>query len=138
MKDKYLILKVKQEKNIVIINIVNIPECANVDKTLISMPLDDRDDCFFITTSSAYHCPEIINGGVCHGLVLPIPKDYVYINEIKYDIIINFTSYQFDSEEEANTYLTNLSKAVALYNEHIRYKEADNNYIATNEWTVMQ
>lgn len=139
MKDKYLILKVKQEKNVVIIKVINIPECANVNKTLVSMPLgnneDDRDNHFFLSTSSSYHHPEIIDGISC-GLILPIPKGN--INEIGYSIIINFTSYEFDSEEEANTYLCNLSKAIKLYNEHIRYKEANDGYIATNEWTVIQ
>lgn len=139
MKDKYLVLKVKQEKNIVIIKVVNIPDCSSVNKTLISMPLgnnnDDRDNCFFLRTSSSYHHPEIIDGISC-GLILPIPKGN--INEMGYSIIINFTSYEFDSEEEANTYLCNLSKAIKLYNEHIRYKEANNGYIATNEWTVIQ
>ncbi len=139
MKDKYLVLYAKQEKGAVIIKIVNIPECGGVNKTLVSMPLgnndDDRDSCFFLTTSSAHHCPEIIDGND-YGLILPISKSYV--NEMEYDIMINFTSYQFDSEEEANTYLCNLSKAVKLYNEHIRYKEANDGYIATNEWTVIQ
>ena len=35
MKDKYLILKVKQEKNVVIIKVVNITDCASVKKRLI-------------------------------------------------------------------------------------------------------
>lgn len=134
MKDKYLILKVKQEKNVVIIKVVNIPDCASVNKTLISMPLgnndNDRDNSFFLRTSSLYHRPDIMNGTISYGLILPGPKDDV--NEM------NYASYQFDSEEEANTYLCNLSKAVKLYNEQIRYKEANNGYIATNEWTVIQ
>lgn len=133
MKDKYLILKVKQEKNVVIIKVVNIPECASVNKTLISMPLgnnnDDRDNCFFLRTSSLSRCPMIISSNNS-GLILPGSKDDV--NEM------NYASYQFNSEEKANTYLCNLSKAVKLYNEHIRYKEANNGYIATNEWTVIQ
>ena len=134
MKDKYLILKVKQEKNIIIIKVVNIPECASVNKTLISMPLgnndNDRDNSFFLRTSSLYHRPDIMNGIISCGLILPGPRDDV--NEM------NYAGYQFNSEEEANTYLCNLSKAVKLYNEHIRYKEANNGYIATNEWTVIQ
>lgn len=134
MKDKYLVLKIKQEKNIIIIKVVNIPECASVNKTLVSMPLgnnnDDEDNCFFLRTSSLYHRPYIINRTISYGLILPGPKDDV--NEM------NYASYQFDSEEKANIYLCNLSKAVKLYNEHIRYKEANNGYIATNEWTVIQ
>lgn len=134
MKDKYLVLKVKQEKNVVIIKVVNIPECASVNKTLISMPLgnndNDRDNSFFLRTSSLYHRPDIMNGIKSYGLILPGPWDDV--NEM------NYAGYQFDSEEEANTYLCNLSKAIKLYNEHIRYKEANNGYIATNEWTVIQ
>lgn len=134
MKDKYLILKVKQEKNVIIIKVVNIPGCASVNKRLVSMPLgandDDRDNCFFLRTSSLHHCPCIMNGTISYGLILPGPRDDVNA--------MNYASYQFACEGEANIYLSNLSKAVALYNEHIRYKEADNNYIATNEWTVMQ
>lgn len=139
MNGEYLKLKVRQIENIIIIKVVNIPEYASVNKTLISMPLgnnkDDRDNHFFLSTSSSYHHPEIIDGISC-GLILPIPEDN--INEMGYSIIINFTSYEFDSEEEANTYLCNLSKAIKLYNEHIRYKEANNGYIATNEWMVIQ
>lgn len=134
MKDKYLVLKVKQEKNVVIIKVVNIPDCASVNKTLISMPLgnndNDRDNSFFLRTLSLYHRPDIMNGIISYGLILPGPKDDV--NEM------NYASYQFDSEEEANTYLCNLAKAVKLYNEQIRYKEANNDYIATNGWTVIQ
>lgn len=133
MKDKYLILKVKQEKNVVIIKVVNIPECASVNKALISMPLvnnnDDRDNCFFLRTSSLSCCPMIISRN-SSGLILPGSRDDV--NEMTY------ASYQFNSEEKANVYLCNLSKAVKLYNEQIRYKEANNNYIATNEWMVIQ
>ena len=134
MNGEYLILKVKQEKNVGIIKVVNIPECASVNKTLISMPLgnndNDRDNSFFLRTSSLYHRPDIMNGIISYGLILPGPRDDV--NEM------NYAGYQFNSEEEANTYLCNLSKAVKLYNEHIRYKEANNGYIATNEWTVIQ
>ncbi len=134
MKDKYLILKVKQEKNVVIIKVVNIPECASVNKTLISMPLgnndNDRDNSFFLRISSLHHRPDVMNGIKAYGLILPGPRDDV--NEM------NYAGYQFDSEEEANIYLCNLSKAIKLYNEHIRYKEANNDYIATNEWAVIQ
>lgn len=134
MNGEYLILKVKQEKNVVIIKVVNIPDCAGVNKTLISMPLgnndNDRDNSFFLRTSSLYHRPDIMNGIISYGLILPGPRDDV--NEM------NYAGYQFDFEEEANTYLCNLSKAVKLYNEQIRYKEANNGYIATNEWMVIQ
>ena len=132
MKDKYLILKVKQEKNVVIIKVVNIPDCASVNKRLISIPLgdvDDKDNCFFLRTSSLHNYPEIMNGSN-YGLILPVPEDDV--NEM------NYAGYQFNSEEKANIYLCNLSKAVKLYNEQIRYKEANNGYITTNEWMVIQ
>ena len=131
MNGEYLILKVKQEKNVVIIKVVNIPDCAGVNKTLVSIPLgdaNDRDNCFFLRSYSLYNYP-IINGSD-YGLILPGHKDDV--NKMDY------AGYQFDSEEEANTYLCNLSKAVKLYNEYIKYKEANNGYIATNEWTVIQ
>lgn len=134
MKDKYLILKVKQEKNVVIIKVVNIPDCASVNKTLISMPLgnnnDDRDNCFFLRTSSLYHRPDIMNGIKSCGLTLPGPRDDV--NEM------NYAGYQFDSEEEANTYLCNLSKAIKLYNEQIRYKNSSVNNVSSAEWVVIQ
>lgn len=134
MKDKYLILKVKQEKNIIIIKVVNIPECASVNKTLISMPLEnndnDRDNSFFLRTSSLHHRPDIMNGIKSYGLILPGPRDDV--NEM------NYASYEFDSEEEANTYLCNLSKAVKLYNEHIRYKNSSENNMSSAEWVEMQ
>ena len=133
MKDKYLILKVKQENNVVIIKVVNIPDCASVNKRLISIPLgdvDDKDNCFFLRTSSLHNYPEIMNGIKSSGLILPGSRDDVDK--------MNYASYQFNSEEEANTYLCNLSKALKLYNEYIRYKEANNGYIATNEWTVIQ
>ena len=134
MKDKNLILKVKQEKNVVIIKVVNMPEYDGVTKTLLSIPIgdndDDRDNCFFIRTSSLLHRLDIVNGIKSSGLILPVPKDDV--NEI------NYAGYQFNSEEEANTYLCNLSKTIKLYNEYIKYKEANNGYIATNEWTVIQ
>lgn len=133
MKDKYLVLKVKQERNIIIIKVVNIPECASVNKTLVSMPLgnnnDDEDNCFFLRTSSLSRCPMIISRN-SSGLILPGSRDDVDK--------MNYASYQFNSEEKANVYLCNLSKAVKLYNEQIRYKEANNSYIATNEWTVIQ
>ena len=133
MKDKYLVLKVKQERNIIIIKVVNIPECASVNKTLISMPLgnnnDDRDNCFFLRTSFLSRCPIIISRN-SSGLILPGSMDDVDK--------MNYASYQFNSEEKANIYLCNLSKAIKLYNEHIRYKEANNDYIATNEWAVIQ
>lgn len=133
MKDKNLILKVKQEKNVVIIKVVNMPEYVGVNKTLLSIPIgdndDDRDNCFFLRTSSLYPRLEIINGIKTSGLILPVPKDDV--NEM------NYASYQFNSEEEANTYLCNLSKTIKLYNEYIKYKETNNNRIATNEWTVI-
>lgn len=133
MKDKYLVLKVKQERNIIIIKVVNIPECASVNKTLVSMPLgnnnDDRDNCFFLRTSFLSRCPMIISRN-SSGLILPGSMDDVDK--------MNYASYQFNSEEKANIYLCNLSKAVKLYNEQIRYKEANNGYIATNEWTVIQ
>ena len=134
MKDKYLVLKVKQERNIIIIKVVNIPECASVNKTLISMPLgnndNDRDNSFFLRTSSLYHRPDIMNGTISYGLILPGPKDDV--NEM------NYASYQFDSEEEANTYLCNLSKAVKLYNEQIRYKNSSVNNMSSAEWVEIQ
>lgn len=134
MKDKYLVLKVKQEKNIIIIKVVNIPECASVNKTLISMPLEnndnDRDNSFFLRTSSLHHRPDIMNGIKSYGLILPGPRDDV--NEM------NYASYEFDSEEEANTYLCNLSKAVKLYNEHIRYKNSSENNMSSAEWVEMQ
>lgn len=134
MKDKYLILKVKQERNIIIIKVVNIPECASVNKTLVSMPLgnneDDRDNSFFLRTSSLHHRPDIMNGIKSYGLILPGPRDDV--NEM------NYAGYQFDSEEEANTYLCNLSKAVKLYNEHIRYKNSSENNMSSAEWVEMQ
>ena len=132
MNGEYLILKVKQEKNVVIIKVVNIPDCASVNKRLVSIPLgdaDDKDNCFFLRTSSLHNCPEIMNGSN-YGLILPAPEDDVDK--------MNYASYQFNSEEKANIYLCNLSKAVKLYNEQIRYKEANNGYIATNEWTVIQ
>ena len=128
MKDKYLVPKVKQEKNVVIIKVVNMPEYVGVNKTLLSMQFEDN--CFFLRTSSLYHRLNIVNGIKSSGLILPVPRDDV--NEM------NYASYQFDSEEEANTYLCNLSKTLKLYNEYIRYKEANNGYIATNEWTVIQ
>ena len=134
MKDKYLILKVKQEKNVVIIKVVNIPDCASVNKTLISMPLgnndNDRDNSFFLLTSSLYHRPDIMNGINSSGLILLGPRDDV--NEM------NYAGYQFDSEEEANTYLCNLSKAVKLYNERIRYKNSSVNHMSSAEWVVIQ
>ena len=76
-----------------------------------------------------HNYPEIMNGSN-YGLILPVPEDDV--NEM------NYAGYQFNSEEKANIYLCNLSKAVKLYNEQIKYKEANNGYIATNEWTVIQ
>ena len=134
MKDKYLVLKVKQERNIIIIKVVNIPECASVNKTLISMPLgnndNDRDNSFFLRTSSLYHRPDIMNGTKSYGLILPGPKDDV--NEM------NYAGYQFDSEEKANTYLCNLSKAVKLYNEQIRYKNSSVNNMSSAEWVEIQ
>lgn len=133
MNGEYLILKVKQEKNVVIIKVVNMPEYVGVNKTLLSIPIgdndDDRDNCFFLRTSSLYPRLEIVNGIKSSGLILPVPKDDV--NEM------NYASYQFNSEEEANTYLCNLSKTIKLYNEYIKYKETNNNRIATNEWTVI-
>ena len=133
MKDKYLVLKVKQERNIIIIKVVNIPERASVNKTLVSMPLgnnnDDRDNCFFLRTSFLSRCPMIISRN-SSGLILPGSMDDVDK--------MNYASYQFNSEEKANIYLCNLSKAIKLYNEHIKYKEANNGYTATNEWTVIQ
>ena len=117
MKDKYLVLKIKQEKNIIIIKVVNIPECASVNKTLVSMPLgnnnDDEDNCFFLRTSSLYHRPYIINRTISYGLILPGPKDDV--NEM------NYASYQFDSEEKANIYLCNLSCFTHYIFSHFSY-----------------
>lgn len=133
MKDKYLVLKVKQERNIIIIKVVNMPEYVDVNKTLFSISIvdndDDRDNCFFLRTSSSYYCPMIISRN-SSGLILPGSMDDV--NEM------NYASYQFNSEEEANTYLCNLSKTIKLYNEYIKYKETNNNRIATNEWVEMQ
>ena len=132
MKDKNLILKVKQEKNVVIIKVVNIPDCASVNKRLISIPLgdvDDKDNCFFLRTSSLHNYPEIMNGSN-YGLILPVPEGDV--NEM------NYAGYQFDFEEEANTYLCNLSKAVKLYNEQIRYKNSSVNNMSSAEWVEIQ
>lgn len=50
MNGEYLILKVKQEKNVVIIKVVNIPDCASVNKRLISIPLGDVDNTWYLLT----------------------------------------------------------------------------------------
>ena len=68
--------------------------------------------------------------GSNYGLILPVPEDDV--NEM------NYAGYQFDSEEEANTYLCNLSKAVKLYNEQIRYKNSSVNNMSSAEWVEIQ
>lgn len=133
MNGEYLTLQVKQEKNVIIIKVVNIPEYVDVNERLISIPSGDADggdNYFFLRASSLYNYPEICMNGSDYGLILPVPEDDV--NEM------NYAGYQFDSEEEANTYRCNLSKAIKLYNEHIRYKEANNGYITTNEWMVIQ
>ena len=51
---------------------------------------------------------------------------------------MNYAGYQFDSEEEANTYLCNLLKAVKLYNEQIRYKNSSVNNMSSAEWVEIQ
>ena len=71
----------------------------------------------------------IISRNNC-GLILPRSRDDVDQ--------MNYASYQFNSEEKANIYLCNLSKAVKLYNEQIRYKNSSVNNMSSAEWVEIQ
>lgn len=110
MNGEYLKLQVRQIENVVLIKVVNIPDCAGMNNTLSAMPIDNDGKMMYIRTSALYHSPKILDNNN-HSLMLPSPKDDT--------VQMNLAAYCFESESNAYRYLNNIVALVKMYNSQI-------------------
>lgn len=129
MNEEYLKLKVRQMENVVLIKVVNIPDCAGMNNTLSAMPVGDTCKTMCIRTCALFHHPEI-DDTAQHNLILPSPKDDA--------TLMNLAAYCFESKSKAYQYLNNIVALVKMYNNQINELKPQYDWGHPREWSEVQ